>query len=57
MTRQPNGWNLFLRYQAQSERVYRRAVEEFDRIKKLRNEPTPPGEPILPPPRSLVNYP
>jgi hypothetical protein len=24
-----NGWTLFLRYQAQTERLYRRAVEEF----------------------------
>jgi len=34
--RQSNGWSLFLRYQAQSERLYRRAVEEFERLKALR---------------------
>jgi hypothetical protein len=30
MARQGNGWSLFLRYQAQSERQYRRAFEEFN---------------------------
>ena len=38
MARQANGWSLFLRYQAQAERLYRRAVEEFDRLKALRPE-------------------
>src|ERR1022692_4089897 len=38
MVRQTNGWSLFLRYQAQTERLYRRAVEEFDRLKALRPE-------------------
>jgi hypothetical protein len=38
-------FTLFLRYQAQSERMYRRAVEEFDRLKALRHEL--PNEPIL----------
>ena len=28
----------FLRYQAQAERLYRRAIEEFDRLRKLRDE-------------------
>jgi hypothetical protein len=45
-----NSWSLFLRYQAQAERHYRRAVDEFLRLKALR--PTPkqelPNEPILP---------
>ena len=46
MARQPNNtWSLFLRYQAQAERHYRRAVEEFDRLKALRAEL--PNEPIL----------
>jgi hypothetical protein len=45
MVRQANGWSLFLRYQAQAERHYRRAVEEFDRLKALRAEL--PNEPIL----------
>jgi hypothetical protein len=31
-------WALFLRYQAQAERHYRRAVEEFERLKALRSE-------------------
>jgi hypothetical protein len=31
MTRQSNTWSLFLRYQAQAERHYRRAVEEFEK--------------------------
>ena len=35
---------LFLRYQAQVERLYRRAVEEFERLKKL--WPELPNEPI-----------
>jgi len=37
-TRNPNAWTFFLRYQAQSERLYRRAVEDFERVKKLRSE-------------------
>jgi hypothetical protein len=46
MARQPaNTWSLFLRYQAQAERHYRRAVEEFDRLKRLR--PELPNEAIL----------
>jgi len=36
MASQGNTWSLFLRYQAQAERHYRRAVEEFDRLKALR---------------------
>lgn len=39
-------WSLFLRYQAQSERMYRRAIEEFERLKALRAEL--PNEPIVP---------
>jgi len=31
-------WKLFLRYQAQTERLYRRAVEEFERLRALREE-------------------
>src|SRR6185295_3217593 len=45
MARQSNSWSLFLRYQAQAERHYRRAVEEFDRLKALREEL--PNEAIL----------
>ena len=40
-------WPLFLRYQSQCERHYRRAVEEFDRLKALRTEL--PNEPIFDP--------
>ena len=40
-----NAWSVLLRYQAQTERHYRRAVEEFDRLKALRQET--PNEPIL----------
>ena len=40
-----NSFTLFLRYQAQSERLYRRAIEEFNRLKALRHEL--PNEPIL----------
>ena len=36
---------MFLRYQAQTERHYRRAVEEFERLKRLR--PELPNEPIF----------
>ena len=38
-------WHIFLRYQAQCERHYRRAIEEFDRLKALRSEL--PNEPIF----------
>jgi hypothetical protein len=40
-----NSWSLFLRYQTQAERHYRRAVEEFERLKALRGEL--PNEPIF----------
>jgi hypothetical protein len=38
LARQGNSIPLFLRYQVQAERLYRRAVEEFERLKKLRPE-------------------
>ena len=38
MAGKSNSWSLCLRYQAQAERHYRRAVEEFDRLKALRAE-------------------
>jgi hypothetical protein len=38
------GWKLFLRYQTQTERLYRRAIEGFERLKELRGEL--PNEPI-----------
>jgi len=40
-----NTWPLFLRYKVQTEREYRRALEDFDRLKALRHEL--PNEPIL----------
>jgi hypothetical protein len=42
-----DAWKLFLRYQAQTERLYRRAIEEFDRLKALRTDL--PNEPIADP--------
>jgi len=45
MASKSNSWSLFLRYQAQSERNYRRAIEEFERLKALREElPNEPGD-------------
>src|ERR1035441_7605645 len=35
-TQKPHTWALFLRYQAQAERQYRRATQEFDRLRALR---------------------
>jgi hypothetical protein len=55
MARKSNSWSLFLRYQAQAERHYRRAVEEFERLKALRDElpdevlSNQPNEPISDP--------
>jgi hypothetical protein len=49
LVRQSNGWSIFLRYQAQAERQYRRALEDFDRLKALRHDlPNEelPNEPI-----------
>jgi hypothetical protein len=40
-------WELFLRYQAQCERHYRRAIEEFERLKAVR--PDLPSKPIFDP--------
>jgi len=37
-TQKPQTWTLFLRYQAQSERLHRRAIQEFDRLRALRSE-------------------
>jgi hypothetical protein len=38
VARQSNSISLMLRYQAQAERQYRRAVEEFERLKALRDD-------------------
>ena len=45
IAREGNTWTLFLRYQAQTERLYRRAIEEFERLRALRHEF--PNEAIL----------
>jgi hypothetical protein len=47
MVKHSNSWSLAIRYQAQAERHYRRAVEEFERLKALRQEF--PNEPIFDP--------
>jgi hypothetical protein len=47
MARESNSFTLLLRYQAQAERHYRRGIEEFDRLKALREEL--PNEPITDP--------
>jgi hypothetical protein len=38
LARQSNSFALLLRYQAQAERQYRRAIEDFERLKALREE-------------------
>jgi hypothetical protein len=38
LSKSSNIFQLFFRYQAQSERLYRRAVDEFERLRKLRPE-------------------
>ncbi|MBV8842774.1 MAG: hypothetical protein JO307_08185 [Bryobacterales bacterium] len=44
MAAQSPGWALFFRYQTQAERLYRRALDEFERLKALRGEiPTEPN--------------
>ncbi len=43
MAKESNVWSLMLRYQAHAERMYRRAVEDFDRLKSRRDEM--PNEP------------
>jgi hypothetical protein len=45
IARESDSWKLFLRYQAQAERNYRRALEEFERLKSLRAEL--PSEPLI----------
>jgi hypothetical protein len=48
MAAESNSWSLFLRYQAQAERQYRRAMDEFERLRALR-DPDLPNEPISTP--------
>jgi len=63
MVRQSNSWSLLLRYQAQAERHYRRAIEEFERLKALRQDlpwDRPPGlspSPLPEPPDELPDEP
>ena len=38
MVKQGNAFTLLLRYKTQAERLYRRAIEDFDRLKALRPE-------------------
>ncbi len=40
MAKESNVWSVMLRYQAHAERMYRRAIEDFDRLKELRGERT-----------------
>jgi hypothetical protein len=54
LDRQSGLASTFLRFQAQAERLYRRAVEDFDRLRKLRDQLPPenyetPNEPIIEP--------
>ena len=37
-SKKSDAFKLYLRYQAQTERMYRRALEDFDRLKALRSE-------------------
>jgi hypothetical protein len=46
MARESPMWSLVLRYQAQVERQYRRAVEELQRLIRERTEDDSPNEPI-----------
>jgi len=56
MARHSNSWSLFLRYQAQAERHYRRAVEEFERLRA--QGAAAPSRGLLTPPRpKLPNEP
>jgi hypothetical protein len=58
MVTQSDVWRLFLRYQAQTERLYRRAIEEFDRLKARRAElPNEPVEDQPAPPEPLADHP
>jgi hypothetical protein len=66
LARKDNTFPLFLRYKIQTERLYRRAVEEFDRLKALRpelpneaiSEPQPEEkEPTYAPPNEPISTP
>ena len=49
-------WTVFLRYQAQAERLYRRAVEDFTRLRKLRDELQNEPKVDLQPQQESTNY-
>jgi hypothetical protein len=50
IAKESNALSLMLRYRAQAEREYRRAVEDFDRLKALRHEmPNEPNVGLEPP--------
>ena len=56
IAKESNLWGLLIRFQTHAERQYRRALEEFDRLKKLR--PELPNEPNIgtgpEPPEDLI---
>jgi hypothetical protein len=61
-----SNWQWFLRYQAQAERLYRRAVEEFERLRRPRGRPAqtivepapePEAEPAQKPPAAQPSVP
>ena len=56
IAKESDNWALLIRFQTHAERQYRRAVEEFDRLKKLRPElPNEPGIGTGPePPADLI---
>src|SRR5579884_1571952 len=55
IAKESNCIGLMLRYRAQAEREYRRAVEDFDRLKALRHEmPNEPNTDVEPEPEDIV---
>jgi hypothetical protein len=44
-------WQLLIRYQVNAERQYRRAVEDYERVKRLR--PEMPNQPVAPEPENI----
>jgi hypothetical protein len=55
IAKESNAIGLMLRYRAQAEREYRRAVEDFDRLKALRHEmPNEPNVGLEPEPEDIV---
>ena len=58
MNRHSNSFPLLLRYQVQAERHYRRAVEEFERLRSFRNKfPNEPTEEVEPEGRETTSLP